>query len=77
MLVPMPRSDVYAACTYGAGELHIMRMIANSERSSQIDAVLCGGLVQKMRIGLDTQAAVGSLMGTDVHRRNRCALVAH
>jgi len=71
VLFSMTRSDIDASCAYGAGEFHVMRMISDAEGPLQIDAMFGGGLVEKMRVGLDAGATVGSLMGTDVNVRNR------
>jgi len=64
------RSDVYASRPHRPAELHVMRMIPHGERSPQIDAVLGGGLMEKMRVGLDAPAPVRPLVRAHVDRRD-------
>jgi hypothetical protein len=53
-----------------------MRMVSNCERPWQIDTVLGGGLVEKIRIGLAARAAIRALVGTHIDRRDGHALFA-
>jgi len=76
MLAPVSGADIYTPRTGGPREFHIMRMVSNCERPWQIDSMLGGGLVEKMRMGLAARAVIRALMGTHVNGRDGHALFA-
>lgn len=71
----MPRSDVYASCPHGPAKFHVMGMVPHCEGSSQIDAMLRGGLEKEVRVRLDAPAPIRPLVGTDVDGGDRDALL--
>jgi hypothetical protein len=72
----MPRPDIHASRTHGVSELYIRRVIPNREGLCQVDAMLGGGLVEKMRIRLDAGTAIGSLVWADVDVRDRNTMLS-